>query len=283
MPRNFGWWRRTSERLQDLIFQDRWPAAIAGRLFPPAFRVWEEHLVLRKPLGSAPTLRIAFGTDFHAGPLTPPATITAACEALTAARADLILLGGDFVSLASRHARQLTAPFSSLRAPLGVHAVLGNHDHWAGADAVTAALEAAGVNLLSNRSLHLPAPWEHTLLVGIDDHISGYPEAGSAQWNPELATILLVHQPSGLLDIGDRRFDLALAGHTHGGQITLQGGFAPVVPEGALSRTYLAGRYALEHGGTFCVSVGIGNSGLPLRFGPTPEILICDLVGAIPG
>lgn len=281
MPRNFGWWRRTSEWAQDLVFQDTWPAAISGRLWPPALRIWEERLELRKPLGAAATLRIAFGTDFHAGPLTPPAVIEAACEALAAARADLILLGGDFVSLAARHARHLTAPFSRLRAPLGVHAVLGNHDHWAGADAVARALTEAGVQLLTNRSMRLPPPWDRTLVAGLDDHISGYPEPEAVQWKPELATILLVHQPSGLLDLGDRPFDVGFAGHTHGGQITM-GGYAPVVPEGALSRTYLAGRYTLDHGGTFCVSVGIGNSGLPLRFGPTPEILICDVRGTAP-
>lgn len=280
MPRNFGWWRRTSERLQDLIFQDRWPAAISATLWPPSLRIWEERLELRKPLGTAPALRIAFGTDFHAGPLTPPASIEAACDALAGAGADLILLGGDFVSLASRHARHLTAPLARLRAPLGVHAVLGNHDHWAGADAVTAALHAAGINLLTNQRLLLPAPWERTAVIGIDDHISGYPAAESVEWNPELATLLLVHQPSGLLDIGGRPFDLGFAGHTHGGQITMPGGYAPVVPEGTLSRQYLAGRYTLDHGGTFCVSVGIGNSGLPLRFGPTPEVLICDVIGA---
>jgi predicted MPP superfamily phosphohydrolase len=264
-----------------LFFRDSWPAALAGRIWPPAFRVWTEQLALRKPLGAAPTLRIAFASDFHTGPLTSPASVQAACTALMSAAPDLILLGGDFVSIAHRHARHLVAPLSNLRAPLGVHAVLGNHDHWAGASEVGAMLSTAGVNLLVNRSHRFPAPWENTLLVGLDDHLSGYPDASRAEWNPECATLLLIHQPSGLLDVGDHTFDAAFAGHTHGGQITMPGGYAPVVPYGSLSRRYLGGRYDIEDRATLFVSVGVGNSSLPLRFGPKPEILVCEVSSTI--
>jgi uncharacterized protein len=279
LTRNFPWWRRASEYLQYRLFQDAWPAKLGRLIWPPAFRVWQERLQLTKPLGTAPRLRLAFASDFHAGPLTPPETIHTACSAILAASPDLIVLGGDFVSLASRHARRLLEPLGSLHAPLGVVAVLGNHDHWAGAEIVGAVLEEAGVTLLTNRSHRFPAPFENTLVVGLDDHLSGYPDAATPTWDPAAVTILAIHQPSGLLDAGDRHFDVVLAGHTHGGQILLPGGFAPVVPEGRYSRCYLAGRYTLAGGGQLMVSVGIGNSGLPIRLGPTPEILICDLHG----
>jgi uncharacterized protein len=278
LTRNFSWWRRTSEYLQDQIFRESWPAALTSQFLSPSFRVWQERIDLRKPLGSAPHLRIGFATDFHAGPLTPPDSIRAACQALAAARPDLILLGGDFVSLAARHAARLLDPFRSLTPPLGVFAVLGNHDHWAGAPEVTRVLGDAGVTLLTNRSHRLPGPFGRTLLAGLDDHISGYPDPTGIGWDDDSTTILLIHQPSGLLDTGNRPFDLALAGHTHGGQIHLPGGYAPVVPQGALSRRYLRGRYALESGGDLLVSSGIGNSGLPIRLGPTPEIILCELV-----
>jgi predicted MPP superfamily phosphohydrolase len=253
IPRNFGWWRRASEYLQDLVYRDTWPAALARRIWTPSFRVWHERIELRKPLGSAARLRVAFAADFHAGPLTPPESIRAACDALTAANADLILLGGDFVTVAPRHVAHLRELFRMLRAPLGVFAVLGNHDHWAGARAVEAALGDVGVEFLINRSHRLPAPFQNTLLAGLDDHLSGHPDPEGPRWDPTAFTILLIHAPSGLLDAGARPFDLALAGH---------------------------GRYALPGGAHLLVTVGIGNSSIPIRLGPVPEVLICDLVGA---
>jgi uncharacterized protein len=280
LTRNFNWWRRASEYLQDLFYQDTWPAAWTSRIWTPSFQVWYERLEIRKPLGTSPRLRIAFAADFHAGPLTPPDSIRTACEALTDANPDVILLGGDFVSVAPRHVTRVQELFRDLRAPLGVFAVLGNHDHWAGARLVEAALREVGVEFLINRSHRLPAPFENTLLAGLDDHISGHPDPEGPQWNPAATTILLIHAPSGLLDAGDRPFDVALAGHTHGGQIHLPGGYAPVVPQGALSRQYLAGRYALRGGAHLLVTVGIGNSSVPIRLGPVPEVLICDLAGA---
>jgi predicted MPP superfamily phosphohydrolase len=156
----------------------------------------------------------------------------------------------------------------------------GITDHWAGALAVSSELQSAGITLLTNASQALPAPYQNTLLVGLDDHVSGYPDPGRPTWCPDAATILLIHQPSGLLDAGDRPFDVAIAGHTHGGQILLPGGFAPVVPQGALSRRHLAGRYELPGERVLLVSVGIGNSGLPIRLGPTPEILLLEIASA---
>lgn len=258
---------------------DTWPAALVSRLRAPPFRIWHERVELRKPLGASDRLRVGFASDFHAGPFTPPASIESACRALMEASPDLVLLGGDFVSLAARHATSLHAPLRSLSAPFGVFAVLGNHDHWAGAEAVAAILESAGVRLLTNRSHRLAPPFHRTLVVGLDDHISGEPDPTLPEWDETSATVLLVHQPSGLLDAGNRPFDLALAGHTHGGQILLPGGFAPVVPQGALSRRYLAGRYRLEGGRHLLVSVGLGNSGLPVRVGPASEVVICDIIG----
>lgn len=279
MTRNFGWWRRASEYLQDLFYQDTWPAAWTSRIWTPSFRVWHERIELRKPLGTSGRLRVAFAADFHAGPLTPPDSIRAACEALNAANPDLILLGGDFVSVAPRHVTRLQDLFRGLRAPLGVFAVLGNHDYWAGAREVEAALREAGIEFLINRSHRLPAPFENTILAGLDDHICGHPDPDGPEWDPTATTVLLIHSPSGLLDAGARPFDVALAGHTHGGQIHFPGGYAPVVPRGELSRPYLAGRYALPRDAHLLVTVGIGNSSVPIRLGPVPEVLICDLVG----
>jgi predicted MPP superfamily phosphohydrolase len=242
-------------------------------------RRWHERITLRKSLGQQNRLRVAFASDLHAGRMTPTGTISAAVEALLEAAPDLILLGGDFVCSQARELELISASLRRLRAPAGVFAVMGNHDHSADVGTITAQLEAHGISVLRNRSVQLAEPFNNVLLVGLDDHLGGRPRAAAARWDPSCATLLLIHQPSGLLDAADRPFDLALAGHTHGGQITLPGGHAPLAASGALSRRYPAGRYDLSPEQVLCVSVGVGNSLLPLRLGPRTEVLILDLEG----
>jgi hypothetical protein len=147
--------RKWSEHVQDRLFGDSWPAAVARRLWKPSFRVWQERIDLPKSLGSAGRLRIAFGSDFHAGPLTPLDAIESACLVMQESSPDLILLGGDFVSLSARHARRLVEVFRTLRAPGGIFAVLGNHDHWAGDSVISSILLDGGIGVLTNRSVRL--------------------------------------------------------------------------------------------------------------------------------
>lgn len=250
----------------------------APGLSPADVRRWRERIDLSKSLGKRSQLRVAFASDLHAGRMTPTGTITAAVEALLEASADLILLGGDFVCSRAEELQLILPSLRRLRAPAGVFAVMGNHDHGADVGTITAELEAAGISVLRNRSVQLAEPFGNVLLVGLDDHLGGRPRAAAARWDPSCVTLLLIHQPSGLLDAGDRPFDLALAGHTHGGQITLPGGLAPLAASGPLSRRFQAGRYTLAPNRHLCVSVGVGHSLLPLRWGPRTEVLILDLV-----
>ncbi|MFN9629635.1 MAG: metallophosphoesterase [Cyanobacteriota bacterium] len=245
---------------------------------PAAVRRWREQIPLAKSLGERHLLRVAFASDLHAGRMTPPGTIASAVEALMEASPDLILLGGDFVCSRAQDLEPVLPSLRRLRAPAGVFAVMGNHDHGADVGTITAQLEAHGITVLRNRSVPLAEPFGNVLLVGLDDHLGGRPCAAAAHWDASRVTLLLIHQPSGLLDAGDRPFDIALAGHTHGGQITLPGGWAPVAASGTLSRRYPGGRYALPEDRVLCVSVGVGHSLLPFRMGPRTEVLLLDLV-----
>jgi predicted MPP superfamily phosphohydrolase len=278
--RNYTWWRRAWEGTQAALMRSDWPADLAARFIPPSMVVREQTFDLPKPLGMARTMRIAFASDFHAGPTTPLKTIELACAALRDAEPDLILLGGDFVSLRGKDAERLLGPLRELEAPLGKFAVLGNHDLWSHPERVLDVLARAGVTHLHNAGVVLPPPFERTMVVGLDDHLSGTPDASSIAWDPALATLLLIHQPTGILDAAGRPFDVAFAGHTHAGQVVLPGGFALVVPEGALSRRYLYGRYQLAAEQHLLVSGGVGNSTIPIRLGVPPEVVICTVTGA---
>jgi predicted MPP superfamily phosphohydrolase len=240
-----------------------------------------EHHDIRVPvaLGEANVLRLAFAADFHAGPTTSERLLRRAAEALRALEADVLLLGGDFVSLRPEYAGRITDLLRTIPAPLGRYAVLGNHDYWAGASVVAQHLAGAGVQLLTNRNVRLPQPFQQVFLCGLDDHTSGEPDPAAAFARADGVRVLLMHSPSGLLDVGDRPFTVALSGHTHGGQIALSNGRPLIVAHGRLSRRHNAGRYDLEQGRTLLVSRGIGCSTLPVRVNSPASILLCTLWG----
>jgi predicted MPP superfamily phosphohydrolase len=226
------------------------------------------------------SLRIAFAADFHAGPNTPDALIDKAIEQLTLASPDVLLLGGDFVSVRDAYMGDLAPRLATIPAPLGRYAVLGNHDHWVGGDAVATRLRDAGIDVLTNCNVRLPDPWGDVSICGLDDHTTGHPDAEAAFRGAAPTRIVLMHAPSSLLDIGDRSFAVALCGHTHGGQLSFPSG-RPLKPaHGPLSRTYNAGRFELSAGRVLLVSRGVGYSTLPLRVNAPAAVMVCTLKAA---
>jgi predicted MPP superfamily phosphohydrolase len=229
-------------------------------------------------------LRIAFASDFHAGPTTDPGLLATAVVALGEVQPDVLLLGGDYVTGDGSEAASIARALGQVPAPYGRFAVLGNHDWWCGADWITRALESSGIEVLTNRRVTLAPPFDRVSVCGLDDHWLGCPDAGSALDGAEGFRIVLMHAPSGLLDVGDRPFDLALCGHTHGGQIALPGGKPILVPNGSLSRRYARGRFELDGARTLIVSLGVGCVLVPFRLFSASEIHLIDLLpGALRG
>jgi len=276
-PHDYPRWRQLVTDAQRALRPSPWPARLA-RWMPGAASVSvERHDVAIPNLRTDRPLRIAFASDFHAGPVTPPHLLDLAVDRLIDAHADLLLLGGDFVSLRAADAATLIQRLAVVPAPLGRYAVLGNHDHDCDGPAIAAMLEAAGVTVLTNRSLRLPAPFAGISLCGLDDHTMGAPNAGAAFAEAAAIRVVLMHAPSGLLDIGAHPFTVALCGHTHGGQIALPNGRSLLTACGPLSRRYSAGRYELDGGRTLLVSRGVGYTALPIRLNAPPSITVCTV------
>jgi predicted MPP superfamily phosphohydrolase len=269
---------RLAERLELLIHGNGWPARLSRRLgYDPAVRVVEHRIEWTNAPPEVPALRVGFASDFHAGPTTDAGLLRRACESLGQARPDLLLLGGDFVSLDVHQIDWLAPLLGRIPAPLGRFAVLGNHDRWSGADHIARALESAGIAMLTNRNQRLPPPYQDVWVCGLDDFVSGTPDVRAALEGADGGRIVLMHGPANLVNLEGQRFDLALCGHTHGGQIALPSGRPIAAAPGPLARRYSRGRFAVKEGGTLVVSVGLGCSGLPLRVNAQPEILLCDL------
>ncbi len=221
-------------------------------------------------------LVIAFASDFHAGPGTDPAVFADLFDAIALARPDLLLLGGDFVSCKAEYMAALREGLARCRPPLGKFAVLGNHDLWSDHARIQRALEQAGVTLLVNAHRVLDAPFASVSVCGMDDPWTGAPNAAQTLDGAGPVRILLMHSPDGLL-LDQRRFELAFAGHTHGGQIARADGRPIVVPHGPLCRQYWHGRFKPAGRGELIVSRGVGCSTLPVRLHADPELVLCTL------
>ena len=230
------------------------------------------------PEGQRP-LRILLASDLHVqGPDMPPERLGEIVAQINALRPDLILLAGDFSGdrqLATRwySYEEALAPLSEFRAPLGVVAVLGNHDHWRDAEAARRALVANGVRLLSNDAMRVGP----LAIGGLDDDFTrraDVPRTLARMREVGGVPIVLSHSPDPFpelpADIG-----LTVAGHTHCGQIQL-----PLV--GAVSyesrhgRRYTCGRID-ENGRTLIISAGLGTSVLPFRLGTVPDLWLLEV------
>jgi len=276
--------RRSLELLLDGLFRpNHWAAALSYRMgLQGGLRCVESTVAVRGRAADAAPLRIAFASDFHAGPTTDPRQLRAACEALTAFRADVLLLGGDFVSVRAGYIDLLAPLLAEIPAPLGKFAVLGNHDLRANHPVIVRWLEEAGVEMLTNRRTRLPAPFDDIAICGLDDVTLGNPNPSLSVDEPAGMRVVLMHSPEGLLALGDRDFDLALCGHTHGGQVAFPSGRPVLIPGGELNRRYPSGLFQLsENGGrTLLVSRGVGCSTLPVRLFAQAEVHLVVIIGS---
>jgi len=273
--------RRTLEFAIDaLIRPGSWTAKVAYELgLQGRVRSRTHHFDLGRLARDAvrPTLRVAFAADFHAGATTDERLMADACRALQAFAPDLVLLGGDFVSVRASYIDRLTPLLASIAAPLGKLAVLGNHDLRADHALVRRALAAADVRVLENEPLRLPEPFDDVTICGVSDAARGNPRPDLAIDGTTGTRIVLMHSPEALRAIGDRAFDLALCGHTHGGQIALPWGTPIVMSGGDLNRRYASGLFTLDgdRPKRLLVTNGVGCSTAPVRLFAPPEVHLC--------
>jgi predicted MPP superfamily phosphohydrolase len=159
-----------------------------------------------------------------------------------------------------------------LHAPLGVYAVLGNHDWWDNGPHIQAALELNGIRVLSNRAVRIQRNGRAFWIGGLADLWTQRPDIPGvvAQTNPAEPLIFITHNPDLFPQIPSR-VSLTLAGHTHGGQVDL-----PFVGRPVTVSNYNKG-HILENGRHMFITSGVGTSGLPVRFRVPPEIAILRL------
>ncbi|HEY0995934.1 MAG TPA: metallophosphoesterase [Gemmatimonadaceae bacterium] len=274
--------KRAAEFFYDQLYRGGWASAIAHPFgLQGTLREATHALTLRAVPGrpTPPPLRVAFASDLHAGPATHPALLAGACQALANARADLVLLGGDYVSFHARFVDALVPLLARVEAPLGKYAVLGNHDLIGDDDYITTRLAEAGVRTLVNENVRLPAPHDDVWVCGLDDPEEGSPDADAALAGAEGTRLVLMHSPEGLRVLEGEEFALACCGHVHGGQCWVGERSMIGVHGEHNTRCRRGGLFDLRGDGSrmLLVSRGIGQGSLPLRRGADPETHIVTI------
>ena len=253
---------------------------LPNALSPPV----ERHAILRLPalpMGTRP-VRIALLSDIHVGNLTMrPARLRGIVDTVNDARPDIVLLAGDFVIGERREGTERRAldlaPLGALRAPGGVFAVLGNHDHWTDPEAIRRNLGRAGVRVLENDAVRRGA----ITIVGIGDRFSRHDDiARSARRAAALGgiAVALTHSPDLAHDL-PRSMPILFAGHTHCGQVVAPL-LGPVVRYSRGRRLYdPVFRCGLveERGRVTIVTGGVGSGTLPLRLDARPDWWLIEL------
>ncbi len=227
-------------------------------------------------------LKVALISDIHAGsPYVGKSRIKLLVDRVNAAKPDVIVLLGDYVIQTVVGGRfmppeNLAVLLKELKAPLGVYAVLGNHDWWLNGPRVRDAFAGQGIRVLENENVRLAARGITFSLLGLADHIERHPDpvaplAGLPAAEPVIA---LIHEPDFFPDIPER-IALTLAGHTHGGQVRLPLIGSPIVPS-RFGQRYARGLIK-EGERLLYVTSGVGTSIIPLRFGVRPEYVVLTL------
>lgn len=272
-----------------------WRLAVTNyRLAPPAW-------------GDGPSLKIGVIADVHAGgPMMPADRIRAIAERTNALKPDIIVLLGDFAASHKLKTRTVAPEewsdaLSVLKAPLGVHAILGNHDWWDDLAAQRSGrgpvlgrrmLERVGIPVYENDVVRLSKDRRPFWLAGLGDQMAFIKGRRKRAWRrfegvddldgtlakvtDDAPVILLAHEPD-IFPRVPQRVALTLSGHTHGGQVRLLG-FSPMVPSRYGNR-YAYG-HVCEDDRNLIISGGLGCSILPVRFGVPPEIVMVDIAAA---
>ena len=223
--------------------------------------------------GLAPSLdglRVALLTDIHHSSLVPADDVTRAVELARSTNPDLIVLGGDYVTYGDRDFVEPVAELlSSLRAPNGVFAILGNHDD---DREMPAALTRKGITVLRDQRTRIVIRGESLEVAGIRFWTRRPADIGRVLKGATDPVLLLAHDPRRLTEAAALNVPAVLSGHTHGGQVVLPG-------VGAIART----RFPIVQGlgrrqnSTIFVSRGIGTVYVPVRINCPPEVALVTL------
>ena len=215
-------------------------------------------------------LRLGLITDLHHSQMVPLEDVVRAAALMKAEQPDLIVLGGDYVTWGDReYVGPCSDALGGLQAPLGVFAVLGNHDD---DRYMPAALTARGYDVLRDERTTIRARGHTITLVGVRYWTQRPREIARVVRGSEGTVILLAHDPRRLSEAASLRIPLVLSGHTHGGQVVL-----PVVGAMAAKKFPVIAGAGSRGNTAIYVSRGVGTVYVPYRLNCPPDVSVITL------
>jgi len=218
--------------------------------------------------------RIINLTDIHLGQWISPEYLNGVADYVNSLNPDMITLTGDYVSyILEGYENDLLDSFKKLKAKDGKFAVLGNHDHWAGAEEIREILKKSDIIDLSNDVYTLEKDGEKLNISGVDSLTVGADDLDKVleKLPHDGASILLVHEPDfAKISSKTNRFDLQMSGHSHGGQLVIPG--VKTTPfRCSYSIKYPVGAYKVKNMIQY-TSKGLGTNSFWIRVNCKPEI-----------
>jgi len=232
--------------------------------------------------------RIAQLSDLHISPYMTTLQLRRCVTITNGAKADLIIMTGDYITWDPEAQGDVVEALAGLRAPHGVFGCLGNHEEESGTEeSITRLFAAKGIRILRQECVPIRLRGETINLMAIDCPRSLSNEEAEYRRDlnrrlqrlavmPDTVNILLSHYPGVFDRAAELGIDLTLAGHTHGGQLSLEFIHRGLSLTHFLSR-YDSGLYEKPGGWQLYVNRGIGTTGFPIRLGARPEITLLEL------
>ncbi|HCC56695.1 MAG TPA: hypothetical protein DEQ47_05435 [Solibacterales bacterium] len=225
-------------------------------------------------------LRILQVSDFHLSAFLSEKELARAIDAANELKPHIALMTGDLVTRAGDPVATAVRQTVRLKADAGVYGCMGNHEIYAGSEDLTQRLAArSGAQFLRMENRVLKFGQGQFNLAGVDYQRAGHKElylAGAEKLIvPGMPNFLMSHNPDVFPVAARKGFDVTFAGHTHGGQVTVEILDQSVNPARFYTR-YVTGLYRIGERSCY-VTRGIGTIGLPARIGATPEITLIRL------
>ncbi len=233
--------------------------------------------------------KIVFVSDIHHGAALSIEQVQRLVNRINNLHPDIILLGGDYVSLDKQYIRPVFTELRKLKSKYGVFGVMGNHDYFVNGDLSRKMMVQNGIKQCDNKSYWVRIDNDSIKIGGVDDPGGSVPQVDSTIYDLKKTDfcILISHRPEYIKELNSNLVDLTLSGHTHGGQVTFFGFWAPILPSNnstwaSLSLTKESQKYSygLRHikpGMQSYITSGIGTRSPHFRFFRRPEITVLEL------
>ncbi|MDD3038400.1 metallophosphoesterase [Bacteroides sp.] len=223
--------------------------------------------------------RIAFISDLHYKSLFGQTSLRNLVRLLNKQKADVLLMGGDYQE-GCEHVEPLFAALSEVKTSMGIYGVMGNNDYERCHDEIIRTMEHYGMHVLEHKVDTLCKDGQQILIAGVRNpfDLTKNGVSPTLALSPKDFVVLLVHTPDYVEDVSIANTDLALAGHTHGGQVRIFGK-API-QNSHYGMRFLTGFTYNSNKAPLIVTNGIGTSQLPIRIGAPAEIIMITLHSA---